>query len=103
MYRIYRKIFNSDEGDFEILVNFMAHFRVSLKIGEGSHVCCKIFSPFLLVLANGMDKIGIRMFSQTFTKMMSCYTISAASRENVSSEIFDQSRFKPACSATEAS
>ena len=29
MYRIYRKILNSDEGDFEILVkrNFRAHFR----------------------------------------------------------------------------
>ena len=27
----------------------------------------------------------------------------AAPRENVSSEIFDQVRFKPACSATEAS
>ena len=36
MYRIYRKILNSDERDFQILVkvvcfrrNFMAHFRES--------------------------------------------------------------------------
>ena len=36
MYRIYRKNFNSNEGDFEILVksvcfrrNFRAHFRES--------------------------------------------------------------------------
>ena len=47
MYRIYRKILNTDKVDFQILVKcgmFQKKFKgsfqgTSLKIREGSHVC----------------------------------------------------------------
>ena len=44
MYRIYRKILNSDEGDFEILVKvvcFRRNFRVHFRELNGCFDCVK--------------------------------------------------------------
>ena len=74
LYRIYKKIFHSDEGDFEILVKYGFILEEIIWLISGSSLRMNLMR----------------------------YHMSLVTRKPVFG-VFNQVRLKPACSATEAS